>query len=189
MTSYVFLWENPNGGRHWEAVEKGQTKAFLKKLLKDGIHPAMIMVAYAPILFHWVWPEFHKGLSDVNFHNINEEISGTEPMESNHKPVDIPVEKGRPENKYGWLAPDGRFFGCSYGGHADLADRITGYIQYISNPERHLEELGWAKVMSGSGTGRKYAIGMGLGKKLTNAQINKLHRMGLENAYGIPFLL
>lgn len=191
MTSYVFMWEDPDGDRRWEAVKKGQTAGFMQKLLDDGVHPATVMVAYAPILFHWVWPQFHdKGLSDVDFHRINEEIYGTEPPpEIKHKPADVPVQKEKPAMKFGWIAPDGRFFGCDYGGHANLADRIVGNIQYVTNPERHLEDLGWAKVLSGSGTGRQYAIGMGLDKKLTDAQVKILERMGLDGAFSISAFL
>lgn len=189
-TGYVFMWEDPDGVRKWEAVNENQVNGFLIKLLEnDGVHPATIMVAYAPILFHWVWKKYHR-LSDVNFHNINEEIYGTEPAEiSKHKPVDVPIEKKRPEIKFGWLAPDGRFFKCDYGAHSSLASKIVGEIQRIANPERHLEELGWAKVLSGGNHGSQYAIGMDIGKKLTDAQLKTIQHMGLENSFGIQFLL
>lgn len=190
MTSYVFMWERPDGERCWEAVEKAQVGGFLEKLLNEGVHPATVMVGYAPILFHWVWKEFHKGLSDVNFHKINDEICGAEyVVESRHKPVDVPVEREKPAAKFGWLSPDGRFFGCDYGGHSRLADRIVGDIQYVADPERHLEDLGWAKILSGSHSGKRYAIGMGLDKKLSDAQIKTLGRLELDDAYGISSLL
>lgn len=189
MTSYVFLWEGPDGERHWEAVREEQTSGFLEKLLTDGVHPATVMVGYAPMLFHWVWGKYHKGLSDVNFHRINEEIYGTEPAESKHKPVDVPVQKRTPAAKFGWIAPDGRFFGCDYGGHSDLAGRIVGEIHSIADPERHLEELGWAKIYSGTGTGERYSIGMGLDRKLTEQQLETMQDMGLDRAYGISLFL
>ena len=191
MTSYVFMWEQPDGERKWEAVKKGQVEGFLKKLIEDyGVHPATVMCAYAPILFHWVWKEYHR-ISDVNFHKINEEIYGTEPAElSKHKPVDVPIKKEKPEIKYGWLSPDGRFFGCDYGGHSNLADKIVGSVQYIANPERHLEDIGWAKILSGNRClGKQYAIGMGIDKKLTDAQLKTLQRMKLDDAQGISYFL
>ena len=183
------MWECPNGERKWEAVKKGQMEGFSIKLLEQGIHPATIMVAWNPIFFHWVWKKYHKGLSDVNFFKINEEIYGTEPIESNHTPIDVPVKKEKPETKFGWLSPDGRFFGCDYGGHSNLACKIVGDIQYIANPERHLEDLGWAKILSGGGTGKRYAIGMGIDKRLTDAQLKILQRMKLDDAFGISYLL
>lgn len=190
MTSYVFLWECPDGERRWEAVKKEQIDGFLEKLLTDGVHPATIMIAYAPILFHWVWKKFHNGMSDVNFHNINEEIYGTAPVEeSKHKPIAVPAVKETPAMKYGWISPDGRFFGCDYGGHSCLASKIVGEVQYVADPERHLEGFGWAKVLSGRSVGKQYAIGMGVGKSLTDAQLKTIQCIGLERAYGISELL
>ena len=83
MTSVVLLWEGPDGERCWEAVKEEQYGGFLVQLLNRGVHPATVMVAYAPILFRWVWKKFHKGLSDVYFQKINEEIYGTEPAPEN----------------------------------------------------------------------------------------------------------
>ena len=189
MTSVVFLWEEPDGKRCWEAVKEEQYTGFLVQLLNRGVHPATVMVAYAPILFRWVWKKFHKGLSDVYFQKINEEIYGTEPApESAHKPVDVPVEQ-KPETKFGWIAPDGRFFGCGYGGHTSEARRIVGEIRDIRDPERHLENLGWAKVFKGLEARERYSVGMGEGKKLTDAQLVELQRMGLDNAHGVSLLL
>nr|WP_325260128.1 hypothetical protein [uncultured Oscillibacter sp.] len=190
MTKYVFLWEGPDGKRYWEAVREEQINGFLEKLIKGGVLPATIMVGYAPILFHWVWKKYHKGLSDVNFCKINEEIYGTEPVgEVKHTPVDVPIEKKKPETKYGWIAPDGRFFGCEYSQHTSLARKIVGEIQHVFDPERHLEELGWAKVFKGMADRERYAIGMGEGKKLTDVQLRTVQEMGLDNAYGISHLL
>jgi hypothetical protein len=189
VTSVVFLWEEPDGKRCWEAVKEEQYTGFLVQLLNRGVHPATVMVAYAPILFRWVWKKFHKGLSDVYFQKINEEIYGTEPAPENaHKPVDVPVEQ-KPETKFGWIAPDGRFFGCGYGGHTSEARRIVGEIRDIRDPERHLENLGWAKVFKGLEARERYSVGMGEGKKLTDAQLVELQRMGLDNAHGVSLLL
>lgn len=190
MTSYVFLWEGPDGERRWEAIEKKQIDGFLEKLITDGVHPATVMVGYAPMFFHWVWKKFHRGLSNVNFHKINEEIYGTEPPTENaHKPVNVPVREEPPAKKFGWLSPDGRFFGCDYGGHSNLASRIVGEIHYISDPEQHLEGLGWAKIYSGTGTGERYSVCMGLGRKLTDHQLKTMQDMGLDRAYGISSFL
>ena len=190
MTGYVFMWETKHGERKWEAVTKGQVNGFLQKLLDDGVHPATIMISYAPILFHFVFAKYHDGLTDVNFHRINKTIYGTDPKaKTDRKPVDVPVTKEKPVSKYGWLSPDGRFFACDYGGHSYLADKIVGDIQYVANPERHLEDIGWAKIMSGSGTGKTYAIGMGLEKKITDMQLKALQRMGLDDAFGLSVLL
>lgn len=188
-TPYVFLWEDKNGERHWEAVADGQTSGLLERLINSGVNPATVMCGYSPIMFHWVFKSYHNGLSDVYFSKVNEEIYGTEPVKNKRKPIDIPVEKKPEPMKYGWLAPDGRFFNCEYGGHSNLASKIVGDIQYIANPERHLEELGWAKILSGSINRSRYTVGMDYGKKLTDAQLKTLIKMGLDKSYGVSSLL
>ena len=185
---FLFLWETPDGSRHWEAIKKSQTEGFLKKLIDYGVNHATIMVAFNPTNFIWILKEYHNNRSDVTFQKINQEICGSTPVVSQHKPLDI---EDRPKivPKYGWIAPDGRYFRCDYGGHSHLADKICGDVQRISNPERHLEDLGWAKVLHGGATKKAYALGMGLDQKLTDAQLKTLQREGLEDAYGISFLL
>lgn len=190
MTSWVFMWEDHEGERHWEAVKESQINGFLEKLLTDGVNPATVMTAYNPIFFHWVFKKYHKGLSDVFFGKINKEIYGAEPTEEGkHKPVEVPEHKKPEPSKFGWLSPDGRFFSCEYGGHSHLADKIVGEIKHVSNPERHLEDLGWAKILSGKVNRERYAVCMGLDKKLTDAQFRMLQHLKLDNAYGIKFLL
>ena len=103
--------------------------------------------------------------------------------------VPVPVEKEKPVEKYGWIAPDGRFFGCSYGGHSNLARKIVGDMEYVFNPERHLEDKGWVKILTGTERRGKYTIGMGVNKKLTDNQIKTLQRMELDNSYGISYYL
>lgn len=187
FTPFVFLWEDKKGNRYWEAVENNCTKDFLRKLLEDGISPATVMCAYNPILFHYVFEDYHK-LTDVNFGRINEEIYGCEPH-TKRKVVKLTPEPEKEPEKYGWLAPDGRFFSCSYGGHFSLASKIVGEIEYVLDPERHLEDLGWAKILKDVITGNRYAVGMGQDKNLTDAQLKTLTQMGLDTAYGVSRLL
>ena len=78
---------------------------------------------------------------------------------------------------------------CGYGGHTSEARRIVGEIRDIRDPERHLENLGWAKVFKGLEARERYSVGMGEGKKLTDAQLVELQRMGLDNAHGVSLLL
>lgn len=190
LTNYVFLWEALNGDRCWEAVSGEQATGFLQRLLDEGVYPATGMVVYAPIFFYWVWKQFHRGLSDVHFQTVNTEIYRTEPVpEAAHKSIDAPAEKKKPEPKLGWIAPDGRFFGCEYGGHASLARRIVGEMQDIRDPERHLENLGWAKIFKGLETREHYSIGMGEKQKLTEKQVAVLQRMRLDNVYGLSKFL
>lgn len=189
MTSFVFMWEAPDGSRRWEAIRESQINGFLEKLINEGVHPATVMVAYSPILFHYVWKKYHRGLSDVNFHNIDQEIYGTEPVESNHQPVQVRETREPEKSKFGWIAPDGRYFQCDYGGHSHLATKIVGEMESVLNAERHLEDHGWAKIFKPVETRERYAVGMGMKQKLTDAQVKTLQRMGLDHAYGVSALL
>ena len=189
MTSFVFMWEALDGSRRWEAVKKEQVNGFLKKLLDDGVHPATVMVAYAPILFHYVWKEYHRGLSDVNFHNINNEIYGMEPQKSNHEPVQVQETREPEKPKYGWIAPDGRYFQCDYGGHSHLATKIVGEMESVFDAELHLEGHGWAKIFKPIWTRKLYAVGMRSNHSLTDRQLATIKNLGLENAYGISNFL
>ena len=172
------------GGRERRAVYRVPGAAFEQRRTPGNGHGSL-----RPDTLPLGVEKFHKGLSDVYFQKINEEIYGTEPAPENaHKPVDVPVEQ-KPETKFGWIAPDGRFFGCGYGGHTSEARRIVGEIRDIRDPERHLENLGWAKVFKGMEERSRYSVGMGEGKKLTDAQLKELQRMGLDNANGLSLWL
>lgn len=186
LTSFVIMWEDPNGERKWEVTSENQTAGFLTQLLNQGVNPATMIVAYSPMLFHFVWPEYHNGLSDVFFGRINEELYGSDPkMVSKHEPVDVAESAPRIE-KYGWISPDGRYFQCNYGGHSDLASTIVGSIEDIFDPEQHLENLGWAKIFHNSMNAQStYAIGMGYEKRLTDDQIKTLDR---EDLLGCQFI-
>lgn len=187
MTNYLFMWETADGNRCWEAVERDQAQSFSQKLLESGAVPSSVMVSFSPVFIHWLFPTFHNGLSDVCFGRVNEEIMGCDPVqESRHRPV----ETERVVNPlYGWIAPDGRFFCCDYGGHVALAETIVGKLEKVDNSEKFLEDAGWAKVSSGVRAGKKYSILMGVGKKLSADQLKTIQRHSLDSADGISLYL
>ena len=45
-----------------------------------------------------------------------------------------------PKSKLGWVSPDGRFYGCGYSDHADVASL------YLKKSEKDLEDEGWVKI-------------------------------------------
>ena len=45
-----------------------------------------------------------------------------------------------PESDYGWLAPDGTFYGCDYASYSDVA------CFYFDKDDAVLEEEGWVKI-------------------------------------------
>ena len=46
----------------------------------------------------------------------------------------------KPNSDYGWLAPDGTFYGCDYANHSDLA------TFYFDKDDYELEKEGWIKI-------------------------------------------
>lgn len=46
----------------------------------------------------------------------------------------------KPKSDYGWLAPDGTFYGCEFASHSDVA------CLYFDKDEMILEKEGWVKV-------------------------------------------
>lgn len=45
-----------------------------------------------------------------------------------------------PKSEYGWVSPDGRFYGCDYHQHETIADHI------LHMPGSELERKGWVKI-------------------------------------------
>jgi hypothetical protein len=50
----------------------------------------------------------------------------------------------KPDSEYGWVSPDGRFYGCKYADHSLMAK------MYFKKSERQLEEEGWVKIFRDS---------------------------------------
>lgn len=46
------------------------------------------------------------------------------------------------DSEYGWISPEGQFYGCDYHCHEDVAQYIFGV------PSNELEEMGWVKIYS-----------------------------------------
>lgn len=50
----------------------------------------------------------------------------------------------KPDSEYGWVSPDGYFYGCKYADHSLMAK------MYFKKSERQLEEEGWVKIFRDS---------------------------------------
>jgi hypothetical protein len=95
-------------------------------------------------------------------------------VHAGEKYVEPPPKKPEPTEEYvwtkgpvqgraklGWIAPDGRFFGCEYGEHNRLSYRLNFHeldraaepssANFGNDNERSLEAAGWLKVYSGLG--------------------------------------
>ena len=78
----------------------------------------------------------------------------------------------KPDSKCGWLSPDGRFYGCGYSDHADVADL------YFKKSERELEDEGWIKISMSCFTHELSWYNTKL--MVTEAQRIVLEKMGLK---------
>lgn len=77
-----------------------------------------------------------------------------------------------PKSKLGWISPDGRFYGCAYTDHADVADL------YFKKSESELEDEGWVKIWWSSFDHARRWTNTKL--MLTEAQKITLEKMGLK---------
>lgn len=58
-----------------------------------------------------------------------------------------PIKSSDVKESAGWLAPDGKFYTCSYGGHRSLSIKLScHYYDQIEDSTKILEEKGWIKV-------------------------------------------
>ena len=67
-----------------------------------------------------------------------DEISREERLAEQIAPPPMPTKE---YNECGWVAPNGDYFTCDYGGHIALANEM-------GHTERKLEQLGWVKISS-----------------------------------------
>lgn len=190
FTPWVFLWETNDGQRQWDVLSDGQLEGFLQKIVEEKkVNLATVMASKMPIGFSYAWNKFHGGLSSVNFGKLNSTIYGTEPpKEIPHQPVVVQEKPPEPESHLGWLAPDGRFFPCEYGGHTQMAIRIVGDLEPILDSEKYLEDHGWAKIFRDPLEPGE-TFGMGYKKVMTDAQMKYLTRMHLDTIPGVKRFL
>ena len=78
----------------------------------------------------------------------------------------------KPDSNLGWVSPDGRFYGCDYTDHADVADL------YFKKSERELEDEGWVKIWWSNFDHVRRWTNTKL--MLTEAQKITLEKMGLK---------
>lgn len=182
FTPFLFMWEDQQQERKWEVSSKENASGMLEWIINQGVNPATVVMGYNPVILHWAFPDYHNGMRDVSVCEINKKIYGYNPVESAPKrePPKVPTRKRPHVPKFGWLAPDGRYFQCNYGAHSALADEIVGSIEYVQNSEQHLEMLGWCRIARGFH--KPYMVCMGEGKKLTDKQIKTLEREKLTDS-------
>lgn len=79
----------------------------------------------------------------------------------------------KPESDYGWLAPDGTFYGCDYASHSDVA------CFYFDKDDITLEEEGWVKIFRSFESGKTVYSQL----KVSPQQRDFLENHSIEYAY------
>lgn len=193
--SDLICWEE-NGEKKWEMVKEKDRDAYLMNLLSDTTnninpHSVFIIPTNGMCAGIWLFPKTHKS-NRVDFWNFFEDYGEIykkpEVSEQTQKFLDNQKEKSKPDTKYGFISPDGRYFHCGFQGHSSLADRICFGMTDTNNAERYLEEHGWCKIYR-TLFSNQYAVYVGGDKEITDAQMDTLIKMGLDTAEGIANML
>jgi hypothetical protein len=79
----------------------------------------------------------------------------------------------KPKSDYGWLAPDGTFYGCDYASHNDVA------CFYFDKDDLELEKEGWIKIFRSFESGEAVYSQL----KISTQQRIFLEDRGIEYAY------
>lgn len=175
--NYFIAWRE-KGENHWEVLSRPDLMALLAQLNERKVNMATVMV-YQSMFMSWLFPDYHRGCHEVNLRTIYEEINGVETPSDYSRPDLPPAPSVESEKLYGYIAPDGRYFKCEYGGHSALARKIVGSFQQIDDPVRYLEKNGWLVIYHDPLKMGNYAVGMEMGMKATDAQVKRIQAIGL----------
>lgn len=176
MNAGIFLWEELDGTRCWEAFASWEElKPFLESLLNRGLEPKEMMLECGSLT--WMFPSFHKGCKTV-WNNDILDIQKRTVKSSIAKQIVPDTTKSKTE--LGWISPDGRYFPCEYGMHSEMARKIVGHVSPVSDARSYLENNGWLAVYKNPVVGKSLAVGMGKSHHhISNQQLDTLHRLGI----------
>lgn len=176
MSTGIFLWEDPDGTRKWEAYASwDELKPLIAAQLNQGTDPAKMMLSAE---LNWTFPGTHKGRKTVWMRDILD-ICNHAVVDAAASASDMPHR--RIEFELGWISPEGGFFPCGYGCHAKKAREIVGYLARVDDPCLYLENEGWLAVYRNPSPGKSLAIGMGKTRqRISSQQLQTLQRLGIE---------
>lgn len=181
MKPTILLWENENGERKWKAFSSWKSvKQHLARLFDSGVDPAKILVSSS---LHWLFPSKHKGSRTVLPRDILDVAAGHVPeQQSSGRDDSVGCSESEliGNSDLGWIAPDGRFFPCEYGGHAGKAREIVGYLENVPNTQCLLESKGWFAIYRNPSRGKTLCIGSGKDvKRISAAQFQTIQGLGI----------
>lgn len=179
MSAGIFLWEEQDGTRKWEAYASwDELKPLIETQLSQGADPAKMMLSVG---LNWMFPGTHKGRKTVWMNDIldicNHVVVGTAASPLNMTPQ-------HEESELGWISPDGRFFPCVYGKHTEKAREIVKSLNLaddVNDAPLYLEENCWLAVYKNPVEGKSLAIGMAREcPRISDRQLQTLQRLGID---------
>ena len=169
------------GRKSFEVIPESQYGALLTKLLiEKKVHPGAVFISKMSIC-HWIDPKYHKGCKGVSVYSFWDEINNLDSPDAYYKEPKLKKEVKVPEAKYGYIAPDGRYFQCKYFGHSDLERKIVGELEEVDNPQEYLYDKGWLCIYHDPFGKGQYAIAMGYRKHMTDAQLKRLDALKIPH--------
>lgn len=183
MKPTILFWENRNREKEWKAFSSWENmKQYLAILFASGVDPAKILVSSSSL--YWLFPSRHNGSQTVLAQDILNiaagHISGNHPYMQEENSKDFSESAMIDDSDLGWIAPDGRFFSCEYGGHANKAREIVGYLESIPDAQGFLESQNWFAVYRNPSPGKTLCIGSGNdAKNLSMAQLRTIQELGI----------
>lgn len=161
---FLILWREPE--EHWRILPERDVTGFLQVLIDDKkVDPSTIMAIQESANIHWLFPSLHGGQSTVPIKRLENQNATELP--------DFGTSTGITEH-LGWIAPDGRYFPCGYGGHREVARQIVGAMKPVDDARRYLEDNGWAVIFRNPLSGKRYMVGMGKDKHMNDRQAQTL---------------
>lgn len=165
---FLILWKE--NGQQWQVLPEQDIEEFLMNLIEDrNVDPATIIAIPGTSEAHWLFPSCHNGQRMFLIKNIDKSVTPSVPMKCQQSQKSCEIQEHR-----GWIATDGRFFQCGYGGHRSLAEKIVGELFPVDDARRYLEEHGWAAVFRNPLGGKRYMVGMGKNQQMNDKQSQTL---------------
>lgn len=183
-----------SGIQKWAMISKSDQIKFYMQLLKNPSvkkHSIFVIPKSSILSGLWLWKKTHKS-QHVDFSNFFEDYDCSyQSPQADEKVLQFEAkyhERYGDHTKYGWIAPDGRYFHCEYQGHISLAERICFGLADTENPERYLEEHRWCKIYKPLFS-NEYTVYLQDPFKITKEQFHTLDQMNLSHTSSVMEIL
>lgn len=165
---FMILWKEKE--QYWKILPEKDIEMFLQHLIEvKKVDPTTVIAVSGTTEAYRLFPSLHNGQRMVSIKNIDKPVTLSAPMkcQQNQKSYEI-------QEHLGWIAPDGRYFQCGYGGHSALATQIVGSLTPIDDASKYLEDHGWVAVFRNPLRGKRYMVGMGKNHQMNDKQAQTL---------------